>query len=228
MGGTDGSAARRDQYHYGDLAKALKDAALAMIAADGVARFSLRDAASRLGVAPSAAYRHFADKSELLAAVALDGFAALGARWQALMAAQQAIAGADPAALALARFSAGADAYFYFAKENPALFELMYGPFGTGERGRCRLDETEASDPYAMLARALDDLCATNIITAAARAGAEVKAYAAIHGISCLVVAGVFRDFSDAQVAAQLTLVKDHILAGLLAGPKESWTLPCG
>ena len=71
--------APRGQYHHGDLPQALKKLALELIAKHGVEGFSLRQAATALGVAPSAVYRHFADKSELLSALAHDGFQAMGA-----------------------------------------------------------------------------------------------------------------------------------------------------
>ena len=41
---------------------------------------SLRELARRLGVAPSAPYRHFESKEALLAELAIEGFVALAAR----------------------------------------------------------------------------------------------------------------------------------------------------
>src|SRR5215207_6672963 len=64
----------RATYHHGDLRRALIDGAVAIIADRGAEAFTLREAARRLGVNDRAAYRHFADKASLLAAVAEHGF----------------------------------------------------------------------------------------------------------------------------------------------------------
>ncbi|MGO9694994.1 MAG: TetR/AcrR family transcriptional regulator, partial [Mycobacterium sp.] len=81
------TAARRGSYHHGDLKRALTSAALSLVAEKGPKGFTLTEAARRAGVSAAAPYRHFADKAELLAAVAEQGFrdlhadlAAAGAR----------------------------------------------------------------------------------------------------------------------------------------------------
>ena len=60
-------------YHHGDLRAALLDAADALLDQGGDGAVSLREAARMAGVSPTAAYRHFADKVALLAALALAG-----------------------------------------------------------------------------------------------------------------------------------------------------------
>src|SRR5271170_3876246 len=67
-------------YHHGDLRRALIDAALALVTEDQDWTFSLREVARRAGVSHNAPYNHFADKRDLLAAVAAAGFATLGER----------------------------------------------------------------------------------------------------------------------------------------------------
>jgi AcrR family transcriptional regulator len=215
--------ARRARYHHGDLAQALKTQAIEMIAEQGVAAFSMRDAAQRLGVAHSAVYRHFTDKSELFTAISRDGFHQLGRLWHQLMAQGASAVANDPALIALARFSAGADAYFEFAGANPALFQLMYGPFGTGTFGLAGLEDIDENNPYRILSRVLDDMLQAGLISPAARPNAEVKAYAAIHGIACLLVSGVFKGSDATTITAQLEHVKDLIFGGLVIGPKEQW-----
>jgi AcrR family transcriptional regulator len=63
-----------DQYHHGDLQRALLQAALRTIQKQGVHALTLRAVGEELGVSRSALYRHFADKAALLAAVAREGF----------------------------------------------------------------------------------------------------------------------------------------------------------
>lgn len=94
-------------YHHGDLRAALLDAADALLEAGEV---SLREAARRAGVSPAAAYRHFADKEALLAALAARHFGEFAA----------ALAGAD--------FAGKGVAYVRFALERPGRFRLMFGP----------------------------------------------------------------------------------------------------
>src|SRR5271167_3875727 len=67
-------------YHHGDLRRSLIDAALALVTEEQDWTFSLREVARRAGVSHNAPYNHFADKRELLAAVAVAGFEALRAK----------------------------------------------------------------------------------------------------------------------------------------------------
>jgi AcrR family transcriptional regulator len=69
----DDSAAPRG-YHHGNLKDALIRAALELIAEKGPAGFTFAEAARWAGVSPAAPYRHFRDRDELLASVALRGF----------------------------------------------------------------------------------------------------------------------------------------------------------
>ena len=71
-------------YHHGDLRAALLAEAAAMIAEGGAASVTMRAIGRRLGVSRAAAYRHFADKTALLVAVATDGFNRLKGRLQAI------------------------------------------------------------------------------------------------------------------------------------------------
>jgi AcrR family transcriptional regulator len=104
-------------YHHGDLRAALLDAADALLDEGGDGAVSLRETARRAGVSPTAAYRHFADKEALLAALALRGFEAFGAAMAAA-----AAAGEVPPHVARGR------AYIRFALARPGRFRLMFGP----------------------------------------------------------------------------------------------------
>src|SRR5918994_1954299 len=63
-----------DRYHHGDLSRALVQATLRTIQRDGVEAVTLRGVGEDVGVSRTALYRHFADKSALLRAVAREGF----------------------------------------------------------------------------------------------------------------------------------------------------------
>jgi AcrR family transcriptional regulator len=113
-----GAAPRRVAYHHGDLPTALVDAACDLIAESGLGGFSVAEAARRTGVSISAPYRHFADRDELLAAVAVRGYGELLRRFE------PALAGAATPAEQLASASA---AYVRFAAERRAMFEVLFG-----------------------------------------------------------------------------------------------------
>src|SRR5215467_5472145 len=66
-------AAKSGRYHHGGLRAALIDAAIDVIGERGVRGFSMAEASRRLGVTTAAPYRHFADRDELLAEVAVRG-----------------------------------------------------------------------------------------------------------------------------------------------------------
>jgi AcrR family transcriptional regulator len=112
------SGIRTKPYHHGDLKAALIDGAVDLIAERGVRRFSLAELSRRLGVTVAAPYRHFANRDELLAAVAV----------QALQAFGEALAThsceTDPPEQRLAAMAAG---YVRFAAEQPALFGVVFG-----------------------------------------------------------------------------------------------------
>ncbi|MEL6408137.1 MAG: TetR/AcrR family transcriptional regulator [Chloroflexota bacterium] len=65
---------KNDNYHHGNLREALIDIALDILEEEGSAGIKMRAVGKRAGVSASAAYRHFSDKSALLAAVAKRGF----------------------------------------------------------------------------------------------------------------------------------------------------------
>jgi AcrR family transcriptional regulator len=69
------------RYHHGDLRPALVDAAIDVISERGVRGFSLAEASRRLSVTTAAPYRHFADRDELLATVAVRALCPRPATW---------------------------------------------------------------------------------------------------------------------------------------------------
>jgi AcrR family transcriptional regulator len=103
-------------YHHGNLRQALIDESLSVIAEEGPEKFTLRDIARRLEVAPSAPYRHFADKEALLLAVAEECAVRLGAAMDAAAAQSE-----HP----IERFRLAGLAYVRFAVEHPAHVKVM-------------------------------------------------------------------------------------------------------
>jgi AcrR family transcriptional regulator len=120
-------------YHHGDLRRALIDAARRILEAEGPSALSLRAVAREAGVSPAAPYHHFKDKGELLDAVAQEG-------WEML---DEVIAAAKAKAKspheALDEIGVG---YVCFARDNPALYRVMYDT----ARDREALPEDMAAD----------------------------------------------------------------------------------
>jgi len=111
-----GSAQARP-YHHGDLSRALVDAARRILEAEGPAALSLRAVAREAGVSPAAPYHHFRDKTELLEAVAHGGWETMS---DAICEARRTSSDPREAMTAIGL------AYVNFARNNPALYRLMY------------------------------------------------------------------------------------------------------
>ena len=132
-------------YHHGDLSRALVDAARRILEAEGAAALSLRAVAREAGVSPAAPYHHFKDKTELLEAVAHEGWDMLDASLAA------AKAKAPSPADAMNEIGV---AYVCFARENPALYRVMYDT----ARDREALPEQMALDKDGAYCKVRDTL----------------------------------------------------------------------
>ena len=107
------------KYHHGDLKRALVEAGLEILEESGLEKLTLRAIAARVGVSHTAPKNHFDSLNDLLAAVAAEGFREHAAAMQI------GVEGTSPGEERLAAATAG---YVQFARENPALFRLMFSP----------------------------------------------------------------------------------------------------
>jgi AcrR family transcriptional regulator len=169
------STSNRSSYHHGALRPALIAAARTLLDEGGPDAVGLREAARRVGVSPTATYRHFHDKEALLAALAIEGFHEFGA----------ALAAAARAPNPLPAMGA---AYVDFALAKPGMFRLMFSPLLAA-----RLDDKElqaaAYAAFATLNRGVgvpSDAGAGPQISAAA-----IAAWSLVHGLSHLILDGV-------------------------------------
>jgi len=206
----------RTTYHHGDLRNALLEEAVRLVARRGVEGFSLREAARALGVSPTAAYRHFADKGSLLGAVASEGFARLATAMERAMARVEAPAGSP--AHAVATLGAVGEAYVEFALRHPSHFRVMFGPWMKDAAGCEPGVSPSGKGAYQLLTDALDGLVASGAVTAEARAGAEIVAWASVHGFAALVVDRTL-ELSPRERAAALRQVRRKLLLGLGVRP---------
>jgi AcrR family transcriptional regulator len=214
----------RASYHHGDLRNALLSTATELARAGGPSAVQLREAARRIGVSPSAAYRHFTDQADLLTAVAAGALSQLAD--QMLAAVAEVPATNAPGLDALARFRAVGLAYVEFALAWPGLFRTAYAS-GVGLPVPTEPAEpvgpagpVEVSDhPYRILTEVLDELVSTGVLDPDRRRHADIAAWAGVHGLATLVLDGALDPTADPRELIDATL--DMIGTGLCAPRAE-------
>ena len=102
------------------LVDSIKQAARRQVAADGAARLSVRAVAREVGMVSSAVYRYFPSRDELLTALIIDAYDALGS------AVEQAVAGVPPER-ARERWGAACAAVRRWANAGPQEYGLIFG-----------------------------------------------------------------------------------------------------
>ena len=194
-------------YHHGNLRAALVDAGAELARASGPDGVVLREVARRTGVSHNAAYRHFADRDELLAEIASLAAAQLE---QAMQRRLDGVRETDPAQRARARLRETGRAYVEFALSEPGLFTVAFCPIETD-------DPSSMPDaaPYLLLGQVLDELVEAGAVSAAGREGADVACWAAVHGLSVLLLDGPLRGLAPADREAVLEKLLVTIEQGL-------------
>ena len=206
--------APRSGYRHGDLRQALIDAGLEMAREGGPDAVVLREATRRAGVSPNAAYRHFADRSELVEAVS-DGAsgavaAAIEGEWDAVP------TDLPPADTAREHLRAVGLGYLRFARDEPGLFRAAFTvpadldqAFGRAKAG------PGGRTPFQLLATALDELVAAGVLPAERRPGAEFACWSAVHGLAMLVLEGPLRNLPTEMRQAAGQRVIDMVVRGI-------------
>ena len=159
-----------------------------MIGEAGVASVTMRAIGERLGVSRAAPYRHFPDKTALLAGVAAAGFDGLNEQLLQI--------DATAPKRGMERFRRMGEAYVRFALDNPAHYRLMYG------------EQSLAREEVPELQAAADRLFAhlVAVIESQQRAGrikpadSQLQAYiawSAMHGLASLLIDGQIHAGAD-------------------------------
>jgi AcrR family transcriptional regulator len=216
MGSTNADRDRRKPYHHGALHSALVEASIALAREGGPDRVILREAARAAGVSHSAAYRHFTDREALLAEVSQHARHELAAEMR-----RRVNRSTDP----LARLQAVGTAYIDFALSQPGLFRTAF----TSHPVTSQDDEHDApnrpdtgsdadsAEPYEVLRDVLDEALAAGLLDAQRRPGAEIAAWAAVHGLASLLIdgplptTGAALEFARSRV---LNLIEHGLLDG--------------
>lgn len=203
----------RDSYHHGDLRRALVDAGLAATRARGATALGLREVTRQVGVSPNAAYRHFADRQALLAAVAQEIQDRMAEQMRARMAAPGDAGPRDRARLRLRGVGLG---YIAFAVTEPGWFETAF--FGARGAPDGVLDDAHGRrpPPFALLVEALDGMVEAGELCPERREGAEWACWSTVHGFAELVVHGPLRGQSRDRIDGWAERVVDDIIAGIV------------
>ncbi len=156
----------------------------------------LREATRMVGVVPNAAYRHFADRDELLAAVCTAALRELADRMAAGVARVRGKHG-DPAA-ARRRLHAIGRAYLGFAREEPGLFATAFALPQQHAYGAPNDGSGKDRTPLDHLRTTLDELVDAGVLHRRRRDGIEYPIWSAVHGLAMLTGQGPLRDLPDA------------------------------
>jgi AcrR family transcriptional regulator len=196
-------------YHHGQLRQALIDAGVELARDAGPDAVVLRAATRAADVSHNAAYRHFADRDELLRAVCEYCMRRLAVLMEQRV--EAVPTGPDPTTTAWARMDALGRAYVGFATTEPGWFRTAFAAprsvhtlaagEGTGDSGM---------GPYELLGARLDELVQVGAIPPERRPGAEYIAWSAVHGLSTLLNDGPLRDLPSTE--------REHALSTVLAG----------
>lgn len=148
---------------------ALLNAGRQILADEGIAGLSLRAVTRRVGISAAAAYRHFADREHLLAAIATSGV------WE-LTTELEMVDKTSTSPL-----TAQAAAYVRFALRNPALYRLIFGPERFGHYPEL---ESALATAYAVLAARV----AKTLPPDAPVATKSLACWCLLHGVASLAI----------------------------------------
>jgi len=204
----------RRPYHHGNLRETLIDAGTELARAGGPNAVVLRAVSREANVSHNAAYRHFADHEDLLAAVSTRCMRQLGLLMTERIA---GVTAGNKVTRAWAKLEAIGRAYIEFAITEPGWFRTAFVGAVPHDKSppTTRGEDVDSLNPYAMLAARLDELVAVGALPTERRPGAEYAAWSAVHGLSSLVVDGPLRDIPDDEIERAVATVMGVVRRGL-------------
>jgi AcrR family transcriptional regulator len=204
----------RRTFRHGNLRNALLEAALELARIGGPQAVVLREATRRAGVAPNAAYRHFASHNDLLQAVRAAALSSLARTIERELASIGR--GRLTAEIARANLRAVGTGYLKFALKEPGLFRTA---FSNTDPVEGNLDPAKAGgsglNPFQLLGAALDQLVETGVLPQERRPGAEYLAWSAVHGLAFLILEGPLSSASQREIGRLSDRVIQMVEQGL-------------
>lgn len=173
----------------GQVRSGLIEAGIDLARAGGPDAVILREATRQVGVAPNAAYKHFADRDALLAEVGRHAMRQLAAAMRAGIAEVPQRRGTKTGAKM--RLGAIGRAYLDFAATERGLFEAA---FATPDHA-----QAEGDTPLTILREALDELTQAGVLPPDRRPGIEYGVWSTVHGLATLINRGPLRDVAEVR-----------------------------
>jgi AcrR family transcriptional regulator len=173
----------RKNYHHGDLKNALIKAGIEILAKEGANGLSLRKVARKAGVSHAAPYAHFADKQNLIAAIASDGHKQIFERFEAI----QALYPDKP----LQQLIAGAWAYVDFGLEAPDHYKVTFS--GVIQDEHSHSEFVEYSQRNMQVLRTIVEQCRDAGVLSTDNVDSELQAvgiWGLLHGLVLLIIQG--------------------------------------
>lgn len=216
---------KKSAYHHGNLKAALIEAGFDFLEADSLDNLSLRAIAKQVGVTPTAAYNHFADKMALMVAMKVEAFQRLDSHLR------QHVDQADPDN-AEGRMRALARGYVAFAFEHPGVFNLLFTWVPDREYFTDELVECSGHSETLLRETLIDLLEAEGLeLDQYQEAVAAFSSWSLVHGVTLLLKAGVVDAVTachhwPAEFASEnresLTRVLEHLFTIQLEGLKAT------
>jgi AcrR family transcriptional regulator len=193
-------------YHHGDLKAALVDAAWELVRTQGPLDVTLAAASRMAGVSTAAPYRHFTDKEALLDAVRARGFAELTRR-------MRAAAETVGAPGTIEDIVAIGHAYVGFARDEPAVFRLMFGSRHLPRPDA--LSRQVGEQCFGTLLERVDLWRAASGVAGPATPEIALPLWSLVHGVATLEIDG---DFAAVAPSAEPRTIVEHTTRLFLLG----------
>lgn len=199
-----GMHAKERTYHHGDLRRALLVAAEAELADNGIEGFTLRGCAKRAGVSHAAPAHHFKDAAGLLTALAAEGFR----RFILAMETRR-----DVETTPRERLIGVGLGYLDFARDNPALFGLMFSS-KRPDHGDPALGEI-ARRSFLVLTEAVRAVSGADPLADRSALLDAMTAWSVVHGLAELSLAGQLRVALGVDADGSYAAIIGRALPGL-------------
>lgn len=205
--GTVHEAGKKKAYHHGDLRNAIILEATARARESGDKAIVLREIAPQIGVSATAAYRHFANRQQLVEEVSARGFVAMGERVAAV---EPTSATSDPVLAAYIDLRNAAIATVGFAVAEPAWARMMLENIGSST-----LVAEKAMTIHEIMHVVVDRGVEAGTFTPGLRLDSQHSLWAAIDGLSAQAMFGV-HPMDTAEAAAAIARTIDLCMTDML------------
>jgi AcrR family transcriptional regulator len=169
--GTKARRQRRDDYHHGDLPRALLATGRKLLEEGGPSALNLREIARRVGVSAPSAYHHFPNLEAIAVALAAQGFAQMTELLEAAPTNERG------------RLTPAGEAYIAFARANPGLYRLMFGDGFHSSSDANRELRAMRQRAYQVVADSLRKRLPTDQVQVAA-----LYLWSLVHGLALLLI----------------------------------------